>query len=341
MSDEPINIDEKGDNVILNKDIAIFSLGDKEDLNFVTINDAFIEDYPLSDSFSLPELHVSAMTNHGADEIIVGAYAIRENMAYLLERKCTTKYKRSSDFPYQIVELLANKICPGKLTDLDLIALCDISLQSSAPGHAVYMMLDAIASGKMVINKPEDVYDFFFSKRIVFLDDEMDVGQALMTASKMATNHLLSYVQIETLSQEYQEWVLFTMSAGIGLRIAQPYFFLDMARGKRNKENAIFKYIAKNLGSPQMVNKLGKRFQLATDRPICRFEYLEAVREIERLLEYGERKCSLKPWCELNPDGAPTDSRCDNTPWKRCNDEQLCPYGLLWRHWKLVDYDVI
>lgn len=236
--------------------------------------------------------------------------------------------------------MLANKICPGKLTDLDLIALCDISLQSSVPGHAIYLMLKAIASGKMVINKPEDVYDFFFSKRINFLGEKMETKQALMVASEMAINHLLSYIRIETLLQEYQEWVLFTMKAGIAMRTKQPYFFLNMARDERNKNNRILKYIAKNIGSPQMVNKLGKRFQLVTDRPICRFEYLEAVREIERLFEHGERKCSLKPWCEINPEGAPVDSRCDNAPWQRCNDELLCPYGLLWRHWKLAEYEV-
>ena len=337
----PLIIKEKGDNVILNKKIASFSLGDKEEHNCVIIDDAFIEDFPLTNSFLLPELHVVAMTNHGKEEITVGAYAIRENMAYLLERKCTTKYKRSSEFPYQIVEMLANKICPRKLSDLDLIALCDIALQSSAPGHAIYSMLEAIANGKMVVNKPEDVYNFFFSKKASFLGEKMEVQRALKIASKLATNHLLSLLQIETLSQGYQEWILFTLEAGVRLRIEQPFFFLDMARGERNKDNRILQYIAKNIGSPQMVNKIGKRFQLATDRPVCRFEYFEAEREIERLFEYGERKCSLKPWCELNPDGAPADSRCDNAPWQRCNDEQLCPYGLLWRHWKLADYEVI
>lgn len=43
----------------------------------------------------------------------------------------------------------------------------------------------------------------------------------------------------------------------------------------------------------------------------------------------------------MSPDGAPVDDRCDNAPWKRCNDEQLCPYGLLWKHWKLSGYEVI
>lgn len=97
----PLELEEKGDFVILNKDIADFSLGDKGDIDFVIIrdpgNDVFIEPFPLTDSFSIPELHVRAITNNGPEEIIVGSYAIRENMAYLLERVCTTKYRTSGD----------------------------------------------------------------------------------------------------------------------------------------------------------------------------------------------------------------------------------------------------
>lgn len=222
-----------------------------------------------------------------------------------------------------------------------MIALCDISLQCSVPGHAIFRMLEAIANGSFVVNKPEDFYDYIFSKKTIFLNKEMSIREALKYASKLAKDHLLSYVKIDILEKEYQEWIDYTIQAGVLLRTRLSYFFLDMARSKRNKENLVLQNIAKFIGSPQMTNELGKRFQLATDRPICRFEYLEAVREIEHLFEWGERRCSLKPWCMMSPDGAPVDDRCDNAPWKRCNDEQLCPYGLLWKHWKLSGYEVI
>lgn len=340
----PLAIEDKGDFVLLNKEIAVFSLGDKVDFDFVAMKDAskdiFIENYSLTGQFSIPELHIKAVTNQGEEEIIVGAYAIRENMAYLLERRCTTKYKRSSQFPYQIVEILANLMCPGMLTDLDLIALCDIALQCSVPGHGLYMMLKAICEGNLKIGKPEDIYDFFFSKKTKFLGKEMDTTCALKVAATMAIDHLLSYVKIEQLSEEYQDWINFTLQAGVGMRVKLPYFFLDMARGKRDKDNEILKYIAKNIGSPQMLNVLGKRFQLVTDRPICRFEYLEVVNDIERLFEYGNIECSLKLWCGTSPDGANVDERCENAPWTRCNDANLCPYGLLWRHWNLCDKQV-
>lgn len=341
----PLTLEEKGDHVQLNKDISTFSLGDKGDLNFEKIKNAdrdiFIKQFPLTDSFNLPELHVKAVTNRGQEEIVVGAYAIRENMAYLLERKCTTKYRSSRDFPYQIVEIIANAMCPNVLSELDLIALCDISLQCSVPGHGLYLSLKAIADGNLVVKKPEDIYDFFFSKRTNFLGVNQSTSQALKTAAAMAMDHLLSYVKIDSLNAEYQQWILYTLTAGVKLRVYRPYFFLEMARGVRDKNNRMLQYIAKNIGSPQMVNSKGLRFQLATDRPICRFEYLEAVKEIENLFENGERKCGMKSWCALSPDGAPIDERCDKEPWKRCNDVQLCPYGLLWRHWKLEDKVVV
>lgn len=341
----PITIEEKGDCVLLNKAISKFSIGDKGDFDFVVINnvakDVFIEYLQLTDSFSIPELHVKAITNHGQEELIVGAYAIKENMAYLLERICTTGYRTSSDYPYQIVEILAESMCPGKLSTLDLIALCDIALQSSVPGHGLFLMLKGICDGSMVVKKPEDIYDFYYSKRTNFLGQKMETPRALMLAASIARDHLLSYLKIDMLSVEYQDWICYTLQAGVEMRIRRPYFFLDMARGKKDKDNIVLQYIAKHIGSPQMVNKLGKRFQLVTNRPICRFEYLEAVREIEQLFEYGEHICSLKPWCEMSLEEAPVDDRCDNAPWSRCNDSQLCPYATLWQHWKLGEKKVI
>ena len=337
----PFQLIDGADNVWLNKRITQQSLGDKSEQVVFLLKKTYIEYYKLNGIVSLPELQVDAITDNGLETITVGAYAIRENMAYLMERQCTTKYKTSKSFPYQIVELLANEICPGKLTDLDLIALCDIALQSSVPGHSLYLLLETIGRGDWVVKRPEDIYDFFLSKRLMFLGVEESVPQAMITAAYMAMDHLLSYVRVESLKPEFQQWILFTISAGLELRLRHPYFFLEMARGERDKKNVILQKIAKYIGSPQIINKLGKRFQLATNRPICRFEYLEAVKEIESLFEHGVKQCTLRPWCEMSPDGAPVDERCDNSPWTRCNDKQLCPYGLLWTHWKLADKIVL
>lgn len=341
----PIDIHEDTDIVWLNKQISYFSLGDMGDISIVSIKDVnadiFIERLPLNSSFSIPELHVKALTNKGVEEFIVGAYAIRENMAYLLERTCTTSYQSSCEFPYQIVEILANSMCPGVLSNEDLIALCDVSLQCSVPGYGLYQYLKAISIGNLIINKPEDFYDNFFSQQIDFLGKKQSTSSALEMASKIAIDHLSSYVKIDSLKEEYTDWVDFTFKKGLELRISHRYFFLKMARDKRDKDNKVLQMIARTVGSPQMVNAKGLRYQLATTRPICRFEYFEAVREIERLFETGSVSCRLKPWCRMSPNGAPVDNRCDKAPWTRCNDVALCPYGLLWRHWNLANKTVI
>lgn len=83
----PIHLEDKRDIVLLNKKIAKLSLGDKETINNIfLIRDVFIDTFPLSNAFNLPELHVIAIAEGKEEEIIVGAYAIRENMAYLLEK---------------------------------------------------------------------------------------------------------------------------------------------------------------------------------------------------------------------------------------------------------------
>lgn len=70
-----------------------------------------------------------------------------------------------------------------------MIALCDISLQCSVPGHAIFRMLEAIANGSFVVNKPEDFYDYIFSKKTIFLNKEMSIREALKYASKLAKDH--------------------------------------------------------------------------------------------------------------------------------------------------------
>lgn len=200
----PYSLVDGKDNVWLNKRITKQSLGDSSEQDIYSIDNAYIKNYKLNDKICLPELQVDAITGKGPETITVGAYAIRENMAYLMEKQCTTKYKTSKEFPYQIVELLAEKICPGKLTSLDLVALCDIALQCSVPGHGLYLFLDAIRRGKIVVNKPENLYNLFLSKQIEFLNIKESVSQALITAAYMAMEHLLSYVRVESLNDELQ-----------------------------------------------------------------------------------------------------------------------------------------
>lgn len=61
----------------------------------------------------------------------------------------------------------------------------------------------------------------------------MRIREALKYASKLAMDRLLSYVKIDILEKEYQEWIDYTIQAGVLLRTRLSYFFLDMDRSNR------------------------------------------------------------------------------------------------------------
>lgn len=51
--------------------------------------------------------------------------------------------------------------------------------------------------------------------------------------------------------------------------------------------------------------------------------------------------CELKAHCKQSSAFDPeikVDERCDVSPWNRCNDERLCPFAVIWKHWNLRNH---
>ena len=67
-------------------------------------------------------------------------------------------------------------------------------------------------------------------------------------------------------------------------------------------------------------------------------EYFRAIREIEKLFEFGQKQCTMMSWCHHSPGSTPNDL-CEYAPWEKCKEERLCPYAFLWKHWKLASYE--
>ena len=70
-----------------------------------------------------------------------------------------------------------------------------------------------------------------------------------------------------------------------------------------------------------------------------------AIEQVFETFKNGQFFCEIKPWCDYKDENGKTtvcaDDRCDECPWERAHDMELCPYALLWRHWKLADRKVI
>ena len=76
-------------------------------------------------------------------EYTVGEYAISESMSYYIENTLyPNAIEKPKNYPYNVVGIVADKLCPGFSTDcLRLITLCDATLMFFNPGEVLYRAL--------------------------------------------------------------------------------------------------------------------------------------------------------------------------------------------------------
>lgn len=94
------------------------------------------------------------------------------------------------------------------------------------------------------------------------------------------------------------------------------------------------------IGSPLMSNNVeGHFFKIPYDGYVDGYdvEYFKAIYQIYRLFDKGIKECEMFKCC-LQSHLVKTDNRYLNSPWSTCNDKDLCPYAMLWKHWNLSKY---
>lgn len=113
-------------------------------------------------------------------------------------------------------------------------------------------------------------------------------------------------------------------------------FLLKMAKHNDLATNGSWGYVVHRVGSPLMTNNKGEHFKIPQQgaKPDMDVEYFKAIRQIEQLFEEGKVYCGMYQWCMRSPNATPNEL-CKTTPWRKCNEERLCPYALLWKHWNL------
>lgn len=341
--DVPIQIPELENNVLPNIDLLDKLEGDSSEMSVVVIKeiDTLVEEVVTKDKQTLSFESV-VVTTVGDMPISIGICAIKESMAYLVEKLCTTEHIKSPDFPYNIARLIADFVL-GKdsLSDIDLLALCDVSLLTSNPGLSFYRFIKMIKDKVLIVNKPEDIYHYFYnSKSIIY-----DTGQVVLSiidyiqSACLALSALKQYYSLERL-QDLTDWLDKVFTIGVYFRMERPYFMLEMARGAKDKYNGVLQFFAKEVGSPLMENNQGQMFKLKLPTAEPPTEYLYVLKQVYSLFKKGEKGCMLKEWCKNNP-GKPeanADERCSYAPWSRCRDKNLCPYALFWHHRALSDF---
>ncbi len=339
----PIPISKYENNVLPSLDLLDRVEGDEEEMTVVAIDKIEIIDEEIVDRDRRKIRFKSVVVwTIGDTPISFGAFSVKESMAYLLEQLCSTSFSNSPDYPYNMVRLISDFVL-GKnyLDDYSLLALCDISLLTSNPGLTLYELLHTIKKGKVKVDKPEDIYDFFYlqkSKQYVTGENVSAISDYLLSAD-LAWSTLKQYYSLERLS-DLNEWLDKVFVIGRNLRLNEKYFLLKMARDRKDKSNRVLRYFANTIGSPLMENKQGQMYKLRLSTGEPPTEYLYVLEQLFYLFKIGSIPCDMKPWCDKNPGAplAPADDRCVNAPWARCQDGNLCPYALFWRHRGLTGF---
>lgn len=344
----PVQLIDNNNNVKLNRLLNNLTAGDnRKPFSPLTVCGVDVENYTDSVLMSAGVSFIQEVvlqTNQG--ECRFGCREIMESMAYILQRLCTNIDYKSPEYPYCAAEKVARYYSSNGFADnmLNVLALCDIALMTSNPGAVFVDYLYQIQQGQLTVSKPEDLYDDFYAKTCCFNGTEQTVIECFKGFSERAKNALKSYVDIEYINNTLYKWIDYTFDKALKIRENDRYFFLELARGGNSlKDNKKFIEIFNSIGSPLVKNINNKYFRFPSNPDYGdTFQYLCAISTIMDIFS-GEFKCSMKDFCEQSSGKTEitVNQYCNNAPWKRCGDKQLCPVALILKHRKLASNEPV
>lgn len=338
----PFDIQDNNDNVILNCQINKLTQGDYTDIPNFEIK-SIQEDYDkLIDNHTLNKIPTVIIETSEGDVLTFGSIAIEENMAYLMEKCCSPLGVVSSpQFPYCAAEKIADYYVPNFSSEpLMVIALCDTTLQCSIPGTRFVRTMKNIKNGQLKFKKPEDVYDYFYKQQTVKVDGtKSTLLDSYLSILHVVGQELKSYIKDMPITASYYQWIDSLITFATDWRKNDRYYLLKMARCNDLLKNSYWGKAIHDVGTPLMTNNRGHYFKIVPERVSkeMNVEYFKTFYQIEQLFSQGKMGCDSYDWCNNSPCVTP-NNLCKTSPWERCKELQLCPYGLLWRHWNLTDY---
>lgn len=292
-------------------------------------------------------INVVNVESREGDIFSFGAYAIKESIAYIMERCVTKDYADSPEFPYCSAEKIVEYVYPEFGENiLNVLALCDISLMFTNPADVFYKTLMQLKMKDYVPQKPHDLYAQLKNAKIGISGNSTDPFSHYKAVADKARKKFKSYFYIEghpEIHKSYYEWIDRLIDYSVNMRITKPSYLLDLCNDGYVRQNATFHRLVSNLGSPLIRNKRQDYFSIKPNG-ISGWtnEALKSVSQIHELLHDGKLQCSLYPWC-VKEDPTfepinPTVEVCLHKPWERCKCDDLCPFAMLWKNWNLIGY---
>lgn len=280
---------------------------------------------------------VAVITANNGESFHVGMRALMESMAHLCQEiLCPGTASNHPTYPYHVARLLAETLCPAFLGHpLNLIALCDVSLMSSAPGAYFVSYLKGISQNRIPMpTNPEDVYERAYSYPN-FLPKFYEIVHC-------ACHHFLGILKDPQAFRFYRYWIKHTYLNAIRLRSKDRYFLLTLLRHGEVSGNPKFMELLQLFGTPLMRNNNGWFGKIPLEGTNgWDVEFLQVIKQIDAIWNDEQQGCALINWCRSSKDylsniGVPDnqlcvpDFSCIHNPTLRSRMQPPCPFGLVW-----------
>lgn len=347
----PIYISDIKDDIgndlgVLNLELKPIYLGSEINpkSKLVTNLNLTIQNYTASNGYNIPIVvveFIDEFDNHR--KIDFGGNILSEGMAYIAEQyNFNGIINKADEYPYSIVEKIIDFYYPEIVEDKILIfAICDISLMTYHPGHNFIRLLDYLKEKK--INSPIEDYDIFYNECLkIIKGSHPDFNQiADIVKNEILKNFNADYF-LDT-----KNWINTLFENVKILRSQLPSFAIDLVRFGKPLENEFFQKTFGVLGSPMTLDcdgngtiSLPRNFSPQTD--YFNPSIFMAINQILRIFYQDKPSCcKLINYCKQSineQNHIEINKNCYESPWKKAQENNLCPVGQMWHHWALKDY---
>lgn len=343
----PYLYDDNRENIMLGEFLSKITQGDSSGESFVNnLTNAMIEwdtidGLPYEHEY-LKSLNMPLLTADNGIMLAIGSYCLKENIAYIMQRKMTVDKGHLTDYPYNAAEIIANNIYPefAKNT-LNILALADCCLMFSNPGEVFFHMLLQMKDKNYLPPKPHDLYYHLKEAKIGIGDNISDPFTQFSVLIEEVRKKFKSYfVNLEhpQIHEPYHKWIDTVLDYVKKLRMERPAFLLDMIYDGNARQSSTLAEIINSIGTPLIRNKCQDYFSI---KPAGHHGYsveiIKSVKQIYKILHEGDFQCELFPWC--NKSGITTDeNKCLHSPWEMSACPELCPTAMLWKNWGLMGF---
>lgn len=272
-----------------------------------------------------------------------GTLQMMEGMAKEVEELAYPSMKGMSPYnPYYIGRDVANSIIKGVGNCGEtMIALYDLSLQSSVPGYSFVCYLeDKAKAGYTSTTLTSDViYDEMLKSQA----NQAQLGQisfqvAYQFAMNLASGVVKDFTGGHWVYSHIDLWYRQMLSRGRFVRFQYPKIFIDLAHEGDINSNTLFKEVYKLLGTPLIANGAGKydyrhARKMWFMRKSSMADVYAMVQTQQVFRSKGVYECSLISYCKNKKCGLRThkvDARCQTQPWARMRRFNRCPFCQWW-----------